>query len=223
MQYALYDAATTGPLSGATMTVMGSNIANTSFLGVYVNGSAGNVHFVNSSLVNVDLPPASIPASESYADYTVYVCNGGRGPGGNCATFPFRYEYVLGEGWSSSVSAFYKFEGDLENAAHRAEWKMRGKIPKNYGDGGPFFTENKQGYPMQVSEELPDFVYILLITWSMGDATRRSNWSHKNVLQGFRVWCYRGFGLYPSFWPLLVQNHTIPSAYDCQIYPGVSY
>jgi len=48
-----------------------------------------------------------------------------------------------------ATEVFYKFEGDLVNAANRQQTGKAGVIPPNYGNGGPFFAANRQGYDKQ--------------------------------------------------------------------------
>jgi hypothetical protein len=148
LQFATYNATDTGPLSGATVYLKGHNFANTPFLGVYVDTVRGAVDWNGADELTVVLPPAQLEAGAAFADKSVFVCNGGLpGSGQNCASFPFRFQYELGES-AAQTEVFYKFEGDLNNAANRHRAKA-GVISAGYGDGGPFFAPNRQGYPQQ--------------------------------------------------------------------------
>ncbi|KAK3283177.1 hypothetical protein CYMTET_9115 [Cymbomonas tetramitiformis] len=145
-----------GPLKGATITVTGVNFANTHFTKAYLDEEIVPHEYVDTSTILILLPPKPLPdpydpvLNSSYMfgekipvrETTVTLTNGGE----NSANFMYTYLYVLGEDWSDGLMSYYKFDGDLINAADRTDSSMTASIPKHYGNGGPFFTENKQGY-----------------------------------------------------------------------------
>eukprot|EP00238_Polyblepharides_amylifera_P015327 CAMPEP_0196599450 /NCGR_PEP_ID=MMETSP1081-20130531/94863_1 /TAXON_ID=36882 /ORGANISM="Pyramimonas amylifera, Strain CCMP720" /LENGTH=2090 /DNA_ID=CAMNT_0041925221 /DNA_START=417 /DNA_END=6689 /DNA_ORIENTATION=+ len=138
----------TGPMKGAVLTIMGVNFANTPFLTVFVDGQKGTYEYIDTSTLIIDLPTKSISIGETSQDFIVDVVNGGL-PGGNSASFPITYMYVLGQDWADNLVVFYKWDGDLINAASRADRHFDGTIPSSYGNGGPFFADNRQGHPKQ--------------------------------------------------------------------------
>lgn len=122
-----------GPLRGTNLTIMGANFANTHFLSVLVDGVPCPIEYVSPTKLYAFLPRMDLSSAGSKL---VTVTNGGT----NSATLSFTYSYVLGEDFDESLIALYQFKGDLVNTARHGQ---RGYIPKNYGNGGPFSTPDR--------------------------------------------------------------------------------
>jgi len=140
----------TGPLKGAGLTVTGSNFAKTAFLEVLVDGEPAGYTYMDVNTLEVHLPSKSIAVGQTEMVSVVSICNGGLPlPVSNCGNFTFKYQHVIGEDWSAQLTVFYKFDGDLINAADRTDRSMDATIAKDYGNGGPFYTNNREASPNQ--------------------------------------------------------------------------
>jgi hypothetical protein len=137
-------------LKGAGLTVTGSNFAKTAFLEVLVDGEPAGYTYVDVNTLEVHLPSKSIDVGQTEMDSVVSICNGGLPlPVSNCGDFTFKYQHVIGEDWSAQLTVFYKFDGDLINAADRTDRSKDATIAKDYGNGGPFYTNNREESPNQ--------------------------------------------------------------------------
>ncbi|KAK3248533.1 hypothetical protein CYMTET_42004 [Cymbomonas tetramitiformis] len=194
-----------GGLSGATITVTGVNFANTFYTKAFVDGDhlTGQeieVKYVDTSTLILYVPSVEMTGDDTLTIFgetvnvrnsEITVSNGGS----NSASFMYTFFSVLGEDLSTGLVAYYDFKNTLANTADLDDSSMTASTPSDYGEGGPFYAADKNGYPTQalkfvrgerveVSPFFGEKNYWTFCSWLYAEDTARTLYYERN---GHRV------------------------------------
>ena len=123
-----------GPIGGTTLTVEGTNFANSPFLFASFGDTDASVEYISTSKVLVHMPAIALSKKGTK---TVAVGNGGA----NKHTFSFEYFYTMGEDFTGDLAAHYEFAGDLLNAKDDG---TTAEVPNSYA-GAPTYVTDRNG------------------------------------------------------------------------------
>ncbi|QDZ22519.1 hypothetical protein HOP50_08g50620 [Chloropicon primus] len=133
-----------GPASGLTLTVTGTNFAETDFLKVTLDGVSVGYTYSSSAKLLVPLPSMledDLIFSQDELKKKVKVTNGGQ----NFKEFDFTLAYNIVEDLNANLEAHYNFDGHVKNVDKRRS--ENDATNANTYQGSATFTDDRNGKP----------------------------------------------------------------------------